>query len=261
MYLFFISNSEMSQIKFTSLQDFYISKNALSLDIMEIMGRLSLHAQRDPIPTNLVWYDGTCTASNYTADDIHDVLMRYTKNNVKLSEKITTKFLFSIDTCLLAFFLVVPYRLERGQTEDVELVHTDADLRITNTELLMMLLRQIVLKMTRFDGIQYKAFSLTYQFTPIRFCNPTKMYRTIIDPFDTAFDLNGPFGSKYVINNSDDISEPFDDIIVEVPTWHVQEMFLALAMGTQDRLGAGSLLQGLPVDVLALIGTSTMELF
>jgi hypothetical protein len=251
----------MSLIKFTSLEDFYLSKNLLSHELMELMGKLALHAQQHPVPTNLVWYDGTCTASNYTADDLHTALMRYTKNNMKLSEKLTTKFLFSIDTCLLAFFLVIPYRQELGHIEDTELINADVDLRISNTELLMMLLRQVVLKMTRFDGIQYKAFSLTYQFTPIRFCNPISISSEVTNSIPTVVELNGPFGSKYVIKNNDPILQDWDDIIVEVPTLHVQDMFLALAMGTHDRLGAGSLLQGLHVDVLGLVGKLTMELF
>jgi len=250
-----------SLINFHSTSEFYILKKQLFDEIMEIASKLALYATEKEVTHDLIQNDGTCSSSGHIASDLYAALIRYTKNNVKLANELTSHFLLSVDTCLLAFFLVLPYHdQEHLDIQDIPL-HADGDLRMTNTEMLMMLLRQVVLKMTRFDGFQFSAFSLSFQFTPVRFCNPIAIVNENNKPTDSELELIGPFGCPHVIERNHDLSEPFDDIITEVPTFHLQEMFLSFAMGSQIRLGNESPLLDVPSDVLALIKNLTVELF
>ena len=222
---------------------------------MEITTKLALYVNDREGAHDLIQHDGTCSSSCYLADDFQSALMRYTKNNVKLADELTTHFLVGVDTCLLAFFLVSPYHDQEHLDIQDTTVHADGDLRISNTELLLMLFRQVMLKMTRFDGGQFSAFSLSFQFTPIRFCNP----KAIVN--ENQLELLGPFGCNFAIEDRNGLTEHFDDIIVEVPTWHVQAIFLAVAMGTHERIGKDSPLLHVPAEVLSLIERLTVELF
>jgi hypothetical protein len=256
-----------SQIKFNSISEFYTLKKKLFDEMMEIATKLTLyindiHNFNECMFNVLIQNDGTCSSFAHASDDIHAALMRYTKNNIKLADELTNNFVLNIDTCLLAFFLISPYHAQLNlQMELNTLVHVNGNLRISSTEMLMMLLRQVVLKMTCFDGRQYLAFSLAFQFTPIRFCNPTVIVNKQNTIVDSQVELTGPLGCNHFINGNHDLVEPLDDIISEVPTWHLQEMFLSFAMATHDRLGADSHVQKLHPDILALIGNLTVEIF
>jgi hypothetical protein len=250
-------------IAFNSRKQFDTSKRQLMTDIMEVMATLTVEASHLSTAENLVRCDGTCQSSGCIADRLETVLMRFSMNNEHFTKKVLAQFLLAADTCLLAFYLVGDrpsiFRNE-GQNQD--------NRPSSAQELLMMLLRQVVLKMMYYNTPTYIEFSASHHFTPIRMNHATTAVHDDTgdaqdgdNTNDNTVVLLGPFGCTERFDNNEHLWEPYDDIIVDVPTTRVHDMFLALAMGSHIRLGESSPLLSLPVDVLGELAKHTLELF
>jgi hypothetical protein len=249
----------MDIIDFECLEEFYEKKKQLRKDIMKaITDMVVLNDFAHPSRVHLS-YHGTCDSSHFIHENILSAVMRYTGQQLSNSLKLTEHVIVAADTCLLAYFLVSLNKIE-DTIDDFTFEKDDESVttRLTPMEILLMLVRQLLLKILYLNSPRYPAFSLSHQFTSVRMSSPRESLPTFGSERGHVLTLQGPFGStqSYKFHH---VPAACEDIIVDVPTAHIQKMFTALAMGTHERLGMHSPLRDCDADVLGLVAQFTLD--
>jgi hypothetical protein len=239
-------------MEFSSLIEFCDSKNLMLQDLMDVMSDLSIATVNNPdLQNNIMSFYATCTSHTWVADKLQRIFLKFTKGDVDVTEYLVTHMLIAVDTCLLTYFIVVPER------QWIAPIDTALD-RVSDVELLNMLFRQVVLNMICYNHLHFPMFSISQHFTPVRMVHPVEVVpEEVVD--DSKVELQGPFGCNVHIRQEN--YNRRDDIIVDVSTLKIQKMFLALAMGSHDRLGADAPIKCLHSDILHIVRDHAIDLF